>query len=68
MSERFKSQKRPCGNVRELLKERIDKSNPLRNLTAAKSKLLNKLEPISEKLKRGENVHNRQMQTCLSEI
>lgn len=57
MSEWHDNQGKQVSNIRELLKERIDKSNPLRNLTAAKSKLLNKLEPISEKLKRGENVH-----------
>ena len=46
--------------------ERIDKANPRRNLIAEEAKRLNKLEAITDKLKRGENVQNRQLQTWLS--
>ena len=45
----------------------VAKANPRRELTAEESKRLNKLEGISDKLKRGENVQNRQLQTWLSE-
>ena len=55
------------GNVHKLLKERIDKANPRRNLTAEETKRLNKLEAIADKLRRGENVQNRQLQTWLNE-
>ena len=47
--------------------ERIEKANPRRELTTEETKRLNKLEAIAEKLKRGENVQNRQLQTWLSE-
>ena len=36
-------------------------------ITAEESKRLNKLETISDRLKREENVQNRQLQTWLSE-
>ena len=38
-----------------------------RELTAEESKRLKKLEAIADKLKRAENVQNRQLQTWLSE-
>jgi len=44
-----------------LLKERIEKANPRRKLTAKETKRLAKLETIADKLKRGENVQNRQL-------
>ena len=50
-----------------MLQERIDKANPRRTLTAEESKCLSKLEAIADKLKRGENVQNRQLQTWLSD-
>jgi hypothetical protein len=50
-----------------LLQERIDKANPRRTLTAEEQKRLLKLEAIVTRLKRGENVQNRQLQTWLSE-
>ena len=50
-----------------MLQERIDKANPRRNLTAEEGKCLAKLEAIVDKLRRGENVQNRQLQTWLSE-
>ena len=34
MSEWYDSQKKPSGNFRKLLQERIDKANPRRTLTA----------------------------------
>jgi len=49
-----------------LLKKRIEKANPRRELTAQETKRLEKLAVIAEKLKRGENVQNRQLQTWLS--
>ena len=50
-----------------MLQERIEKANPRRALTAEEAKRINKLEGITNKLKRGENVQNRQLQTWLSE-
>ena len=67
MSEWFDSQKRPRNDFRKLLKERIEKANPRRELTTEETKRLNKLEAIAEKLKRGANVQNRQLQTWLSD-
>ena len=67
MSEGHDSQKKPSGDFRKLLQERIDKANPRRTLTAEEDKRLSKLEAIADKLKRGENVQNRQLQTWLSE-
>ena len=67
MSEWFDSQKQSCNNFPKLLQERIEKANPRRELTAEETKRLAKLEIIAEKLKRGENVQNRQLQTWLCE-
>jgi tetratricopeptide (TPR) repeat protein len=67
MSEWYYSQKKPSSNFRKLLQKRIEKANPRRNLTAVEAKRLAKLEAIAEKLKRGENVQNRQLQTWLNE-
>jgi hypothetical protein len=50
-----------------LLQERIEKAHPRRYLAAEEAKRLAKLEAISYKLKRGENVQKRQLQTWLSE-
>ena len=50
-----------------MLKQRIEKSNPRRKLTTEETKRLAKLEANAEKLRRGENVQNRQLQTWLSE-
>ena len=62
-----KNQKNSCRKFSEFLQERIEKTNPRRELTAEETKRLNKLETIADKLKRGENVQNRQLQTWLSE-
>ena len=67
MSEWYDNQKKPNSNFRQLLQERIEKVNPRRKLTTDETKRLNKLQAIADKLKRGENVQNRQLQTWLSE-
>ena len=67
MSEWLDNQKQSSSNFRKLLQERVEKSNPRRKLTAEETKRLAKLETIADKLKRGENVQNRQLQTWLSE-
>ena len=67
MNEWCDNQKKPSNNFRKLLEERIDKANPRRQLTSEETKRLAKLEAIAEKLKRGDNVQNRQLQTWLSE-
>ena len=66
MTESSESQMKTNSTFRKLLQERIDKANPHRKLTAEECKRLAKLETIAEKLKRGENVQNRQLQTWLS--
>ena len=66
MSEWLENTSKPSINIRQLLQERIDKANPLRELTAEEPKRLRKLEGIADKLKRGEDVQNRQLQTWLS--
>ena len=50
-----------------MLQERIESKNPRRNLTAEETRRLTKLEAIAEKLRRAENLQNRQLQTWLSE-
>ena len=67
MSEWYDSQKKSSSNFCKLLQERIEKVNPRRKLTAEEVKRLAKLETIANKLKRGENVQNRQLQTWLGE-
>jgi hypothetical protein len=67
MSEWYDSQKKPSSDFRKLLQERLDKATPRRTLTAEEQKRLAKLEGIIERLKRGENVQNRPLQTWLSE-
>jgi hypothetical protein len=63
MSEWYDSRRKPSGNFRQLLQE----PNPRSKLTSEEEKRLAKLEAIAEKLRRGENVQNRQLQTWLSE-
>jgi hypothetical protein len=67
MSEWYDNQKKSSGNFREFLQERINKTNPRRELTTEEKKRLSKLEGIVDTLKHGENVQNRQLQTWLSE-
>ena len=58
---------RQSEKANQVLQERIEKANARRELTAEETKLINKLEGIADKLKRGENVKNRQLQKWLSE-
>ena len=67
ISERIDGYKMSTSSIRQLLQERIEKANPRRKLTAEETKRLSKLEAIADKLKRGENVQNRQLQTWLNE-
>ena len=67
MSEWLDNQKQSNSNFRYLMQERIEKSNSRRELTTEETKRLKKLEGIADKLKRGENVQNRQLQTWLNE-
>ena len=67
MSEWYGNQKKPRSNFRKLLQERIEVANPRHKLTAEESKRLAKLESVADKLKRGYNVQNRQLQTWLSD-
>ena len=67
MSEWLDNQKKASGNFQQFLQERIEEANPRRKLNAEEVKRLAKLEAIADKLKRGENVQNRQLQTWLSE-
>ena len=66
MSEWFENQKKASGNLNKLLQEQIEKASTHRTLTAEESKHLSKLEAIADKLTRGENVQNRQLQTWLN--
>ena len=67
MAEWFDGQKQSSSNFRKLLKEVTKKTNPRRQLTTEEARRLAKLEAIADKLKHGENVQNRQLQTWLSE-
>ncbi|WP_443646528.1 hypothetical protein [Candidatus Ponderosibacter sp. Uisw_141_02] len=67
MIEWHDNQKIPSSNLRRLLQERVGKANPRSELTAEETKRLAKLEAIADRLKRGENVQNRQLKTWLSE-
>lgn len=66
MGEWYDSQKKLSGTLRKLLQERMEKSNPRRELTAEEAKRLAKLDAIADKLTRGKNVQNRQLQTWLN--
>ena len=66
VSEWHDNQKKLSSNFCKLLQERIKKANPRRKLTAEEAKRFAKLQAIANKLKRGENVQNRQLQTWLS--
>ena len=60
-------QKKPIVDFRKLLQKRLDKVDIRRKLAKDETTTLVKLERIAEKLKHGENVQNRQLQTWLSE-
>ena len=63
MSGWYNNQKQSSSNFRQLPQERIEKANPRRKLAKDEATKLAKLEGIAEKLKRGENVQNRQLLT-----
>tara|TARA_B110000008_G_scaffold59475_1_gene58947 strand:+ start:19 stop:240 length:222 start_codon:yes stop_codon:yes gene_type:complete len=65
MSEWDNSQQKPIFDFRKLLQEDLGKVNPPLRLAKDKAIKLAKLEGIAGKLKRGENVQNRQLQTWL---
>jgi hypothetical protein len=67
LSEWYDNQQKSNGNLHKLLQERIEKANPRHKLSAEETKRPAKLEVIAEKLRRGENVQNRQLQTWLSD-
>ena len=67
MGSWYDDKKTSDSDFRKLLQQRIEKANPRRNLTVEEVKRLKKLQAIAGKLKRGENVQNRQLQTWLSE-
>ena len=60
-------QQKPIVDFGKFLQGRFDKTNPYRQLAKDGTTKLAKLEGIMEKLKRGENVQNRQLQTWLNE-
>jgi hypothetical protein len=66
MSEWYDNQKKPSSNLRKLLQGQIDKASPRPKLTSEEENRHCKLEAIADKLRRGENVQNRQLQTWLS--
>ena len=66
-SELQNMQQKPIVDFRKFLKERFDKTSPRRQLAKDETIKLAKLEVIATKLKRGENIQNRQLQTWLSE-
>ena len=67
MSEWFDKRKQVKSNFCKLLRERIEEANPRRKLSTEETKRLAKLETVADKLRRGENVQNCQLQTWLSE-
>ncbi len=67
MDEWYNNQNQSINGISKLLREQIDEANPRRELTIEETKRLAKLEMIADKLKRGENVQDRQLQTWLSE-
>ena len=66
LSEWLDNKKQSKSNGGKLLQELIEKANPRCKLTTEESKRLGKLEDIADKLRHGENVQNRQLQTWLS--
>ena len=65
MSEWYDSQSKPSSNLQNFLQERIETTKPRRMLTAQEQRRLSKLKAIADKLRRGENVQNRQLQKQL---
>ena len=67
MNKCLNTPKKRSINFHELLQERAENAKPRRELTDEETKRLAKLEAISKKLQRGENVQTRQLQKRLSE-
>ena len=61
MNEWLNSLNKEESDFSKSLRERIEKANTRPKLTAEETKRLNRLDGIAEKLKRGENVQNRQL-------
>jgi hypothetical protein len=60
---------KPNSDFRKLLQEGLDKANPRRaGRTAEEKKRLAKLEEVAARLRRRENVQNRQLQTWLTQV
>ena len=68
MSEWHESKRKPNSNFRKLLQERIEQANPRLTFNIEEQRRLSKLEVIADKLRRGENVQSRQLQTWLDEF
>ena len=67
MSEWQDMQHKPNTKLRDLLKSKVAKTRELSELSKAEQNRLAKLNGILDKLIRGENVQNRQLQTWLSD-
>lgn len=66
MSEWYDSQGKQVADINWWLQERLESDNPRREfLTNDEAKRLGKLEAIADKLRRGENVQNRQLRKWL---
>lgn len=67
MSDWFDNRKKRSSHFRKLLKDSKEQSQPAaKTLDDEQQKRLSKLKDIFDKLKRGENVQNRQLQTWLT--
>ncbi len=67
MSEWYDNHQKLSGNLHKLLQERVDKANSRSKLTSEEEKRLSKLEVISAKITRGENVQNLQQIRILNQ-
>lgn len=67
MSEWYDNHQKLSSNLHNLLQERVDKANPRSKLTSEEEKQLSKLEVISAKITRGENVQNLQQIRILNQ-
>jgi hypothetical protein len=68
MTEHYESQKKPKNSLRKALIELEDKANPRRaNLTKEEQTRIAKLTDIAARLRRRENVQNRQLKTWLTD-
>jgi tetratricopeptide (TPR) repeat protein len=68
MSEWYDSQKKPNGNIRKLLRERLERAKTRRSpLSTYEEKKLSKLNEILATMTRGKNVQNRQLRRWLTD-